>query len=115
MIAVILILLSFAAGWLADVLRRRKICKRLSDLTGTVAQVTCEQDFGIRVATAGHDPLAKLSEGFNRMLGEIQENQAKLPCGCGFFSFSVRPSSLLLRAVNAGSWVLSELVPSCLK
>src|SRR5208337_1272396 len=33
----------------------------------------------------------------------IQENQAKLPCGCGFFSFSVRPSSFPLSAVNAGS------------
>ena len=33
----------------------------------------------------------------------IQENQAKLPGGYGFFSFSVRPSSFVLSAVSAGS------------
>ena len=33
----------------------------------------------------------------------IQENQAKLPGGYGFFSFSVRPSSFALSAVSAGS------------
>ncbi len=78
MIAVILILLAFAAGWLSNVLLKRKICKRLSELTGSMARVTREQDYTVQVVTVGHDPVAELGKGFNRMLAEIERRESEL-------------------------------------
>ena len=78
MIAAVLILLSFAAGWIADLLLKRKTCKRLSELTGSMAKVTREQDYAVRVVTAGHDELAELSKGFNSMLAEIERREREL-------------------------------------
>ena len=78
MIAVILILLSFAAGWISDILLKRKICKRLSELTGSMARVTREQDYTVHVVPIGHDPVAELGKGFNRMLAEIERRESEL-------------------------------------
>ncbi len=78
MIAAILILLAFGAGWISDVLLKRKICKRLSELTGGMAKVTREQDYAVRVVSSGHDKVAELGKGFNTMLAEIERRENEL-------------------------------------
>jgi signal transduction histidine kinase/CheY-like chemotaxis protein len=78
MTTAILILLAFGVGWLSDILLRCKIRKRLSILTRAMAKVTREQDYTIRVATAGNDKVAELGKGFNTMLAEIERRENEL-------------------------------------
>jgi len=78
MTTALLILLAFVAGWLSDILLKRKICKRLSVLTKVMAKVTREQDYTVRVTTAGHDKVTELGNGFNSMLAEIERRESEL-------------------------------------
>jgi len=78
MTTALLTLLAFGVGWFSNILRKRKICKRLSALTRIMAKVTREQDYTVRVATAGRDEVTDLGKGFNRMLAEMERRESAL-------------------------------------
>ena len=74
-IAVGLVTLALAIGGIVAALLQRRISKPISDLVGAMRNVQKEQDFSRRVAVVGNDEIAQLGNGFNTMLGELEQRE----------------------------------------
>ncbi len=70
--------LAIATGLVIAVRLQRSITRPLVELTGTMAAVGRDHDYGTAVAVTGDDEVGVLARGFNRMIGEIRERDARL-------------------------------------
>jgi signal transduction histidine kinase/CheY-like chemotaxis protein len=57
---------------------QRVISRPIFDLAETARAVTAEKNYSVRVARYGRDELGQLVDGFNDMLGQIQDRDSKL-------------------------------------
>jgi signal transduction histidine kinase/ActR/RegA family two-component response regulator/HAMP domain-containing protein len=57
---------------------QRLISRPLSDLAGTARAVSIHGNYSLRAIRHGHDELGQLTDSFNEMLGQIQEQDAAL-------------------------------------
>lgn len=57
---------------------QRLISRPLSDLAATARAVSTQGNYSLRAVKHGHDDLGQLTDSFNEMLGQIQEQDAAL-------------------------------------
>ena len=57
---------------------QRVISRPISHLAETARAVTAEKNYSVRAAQHGRDELGQLIDGFNEMLGQIQDRDSKL-------------------------------------
>jgi PAS domain S-box-containing protein len=79
--ALIMVLVLLAAGVVAFFLSawlQKFISEPLSDLAKTVTIVATKKDYSVRAVKPGEDELGRLIDGFNHMLGQIQERDTAL-------------------------------------
>jgi signal transduction histidine kinase/HAMP domain-containing protein len=57
---------------------QRVISRPISHLAETARAVTAEKNYSVRAAKHGRDELGQLIDGFNEMLGQIQDRDSKL-------------------------------------
>ncbi len=76
--AAILFLLSLGVGFVSGTLMKRKIWQPLSELARSMAKVTRERDYTVRIPVLGGDEIAQLGSGFNTMLTEIERRESEL-------------------------------------
>jgi signal transduction histidine kinase len=69
---------SFIVTWFLSSLLQRVITRPIFDLAETARAVTAEKNYSLRVAKYGRDELGQLVDGFNDMLGQIQDRDSKL-------------------------------------
>jgi len=74
--AIVLIALSMAA--MLGLRHQRSLLRPVLQLADTARQIEKDQDYSIRSNYAGNDEIRDLSEAFNGMLAQIQENEAFL-------------------------------------
>ena len=77
-ITMVFLLASLGAGSLLGAGLRRWIAKPILDLASVMEQVSKSGAYSLRAAVQGADEIGKLVLGFNQMLSEIENNQAKL-------------------------------------
>ncbi len=78
-LAGILLALTLTIGGVAGSLLQRRISKPIFDLARAMQKVTAGKEFATRVAISGSDEIARLGQGFNAMLSEMErrENQKR--------------------------------------
>ena len=69
---------SFLVTLFLSSLLQRVITRPIFDLAKTARTVTAEKNYSVRVAKHGRDELGQLVDGFNEMLGQIQDRDSKL-------------------------------------
>ncbi|HUJ11454.1 MAG TPA: PAS domain-containing protein [Verrucomicrobiae bacterium] len=73
---------SMVAGWILALMLamrlQRRIADPIMDLAGLADRVRNHPDYSLRAAKYGDDEIGVLTDGFNRMLENIQERDAKL-------------------------------------
>lgn len=69
---------AFAAALILSTLLQRRISEPILALTQAARQITEKRDYSIRVPHFTEDELGVLTDAFNRMLSETQENQDRL-------------------------------------
>src|ERR1700677_2676702 len=69
---------SSALTWFLSSLLQRVITRPIFDLAETARMVSAEKNYSVRVAKYGRDELGQLVDGFNEMLGQIQDRDSKL-------------------------------------
>ena len=77
-ITIVFLLGSLGAGSLLGVALRRWIAKPIVDLASVMELVANSGNYSLRAPAHGADEIGKLVSGFNRMLAEIEDTQAKL-------------------------------------
>jgi signal transduction histidine kinase/HPt (histidine-containing phosphotransfer) domain-containing protein len=78
LLAVLGAVLAIAVGLVIAVRLQRSITRPLVQLTGTMAAIGRNHDYGTAVAVTGDDEVGVLARGFNRMIVEIRERDARL-------------------------------------
>ncbi len=77
-----IVLLFMVASWAVTLLLasflQRVITRPIFDLAQTAKAVTAEKNYSLRVAKYGRDELGQLVDGFNEMLGQIQDRDSRL-------------------------------------
>ena len=73
----IMVIFSFVA-YLISTKLRNVISKPISDLAGTMREVSEAKNYSLRAEKINNDELGVLIDGFNRMLSQIQERDVKL-------------------------------------
>ncbi len=74
-----LLLVSLMLGvYLLSYLLHRRISSPIRDLVGGMHKVSQEQDYGLRLAPGDNDEVGAIIEGFNEMLGQIEERDKSL-------------------------------------
>lgn len=77
-----IVILFMGTSWLVTLflssLLQRVITRPIFHLAETARAVTAEKNYSLRVAQAGRDELGQLVDGFNEMLGQIQDRDSKL-------------------------------------
>lgn len=77
-----IVALFMVASWLVTLFLssrlQRVITRPIFDLAETARAVTAEKNYSVRVARHGRDELGQLVDGFNEMLGQIQDRDSKL-------------------------------------
>ena len=68
----IILLLSVLTAYILASWLQRLISRPIIDLTGLMARVTKEQDYGLRLASRSGDEVGLLVDGFNAMLTQIE-------------------------------------------
>jgi two-component system sensor histidine kinase/response regulator len=63
--------------WLAALLQRQ-ISNPIVNLAQTMQRVSSEENYGLRVEGNSHDEIGSLIEGFNQMLSQIRQRDARL-------------------------------------
>ena len=79
--AFVLIAILGFSGFIAILSARtliRKAIKPISDLTDLAEKVSKEQKFSVRAQTTNNDEIGKLTDGFNAMLGHIEQRDSRL-------------------------------------
>jgi PAS domain S-box-containing protein len=69
---------AFAAALILSALLQKRISEPILALTQASRRITENQDYSIRAPKLTQDEIGLLTDAFNRMLGEIQENQTRL-------------------------------------
>lgn len=77
-IVALFMIASSAVTWILSLWLVRIITHPIFDLAETARAVTTEKNYSVRAAEHGHDELGQLIEGFNEMLGQIQDRDSKL-------------------------------------
>jgi signal transduction histidine kinase/DNA-binding response OmpR family regulator len=93
----------FATFWISlPVASRlqRVISAPILNLTAITREVTRDHRYDVRVEAAGHDEIGELVDGFNEMLGEIQERDRKLLRHQDELEQTVEARTTELRAMN---------------
>ncbi len=77
LLAGILLSLALTIGGVSGSLLQRKISKPVFDLACAMQKVTADQEFSARVTIAGSDEIARLGNGFNAMLCELERRESE--------------------------------------
>ena len=77
-IILLFMIASSALTWFLSSLLQRVITRPIFDLAETARMVSAEKNYSVRVAKYGRDELGQLVDGFNEMLGQIQDRDSKL-------------------------------------
>jgi signal transduction histidine kinase/DNA-binding response OmpR family regulator len=77
-IALLVLLVSFAAAWILSARLQRLISNPILDLAATMKQVSQERDYSLRARKESGDELGVLVDGFNHMLGEVDRGHQAL-------------------------------------
>ena len=77
-IALLVLLVSFAAAWILSARLQRLISNPILDLAATMKQVSQERDYSLRARKESGDELGVLVDGFNHMLGEVDHGHQAL-------------------------------------
>jgi PAS domain S-box-containing protein len=77
---IVLIVLAgaFAAAFVLSTVLQKRISEPILALTQAARRITENQDYSIRAPKLTEDEIGLLTEAFNRMLAETQENQSRL-------------------------------------
>jgi two-component system sensor histidine kinase/response regulator len=67
----------FISYWLAALLQRQ-ISSPIINLAQTMQRVSTEENYGLRVEGSSEDEIGSLIDGFNRMLSQIRQRDARL-------------------------------------
>lgn len=78
MIGVVIMLLSLWGGVAMAGRLRRVIAAPMLELAATASRVAAERNYSLRAKGHGEDELGRLIDGFNNMLGEIQNRDLEL-------------------------------------
>lgn len=73
----LLLALALAIGGLSASVLQRKISRPILDLSRAMQKVTTEKEFSSRVKVEGTDEIARLGEGFNGMLRELEHRESE--------------------------------------
>ena len=76
--ALLMLLASLAATYILSSRLQRIISRPISHLAAIARGVSEEKDYSVRAIKHGHDELGQLIDGFNEMLGQIQQRDAAL-------------------------------------
>lgn len=86
-IAILVIILSFLLAYLLSKILQRQISKPILALASTAKAISDRQDYSVRATKLGEDELGLLTDAFNHMLTQIQEqNQALSESSARMFS-----------------------------
>jgi signal transduction histidine kinase/CheY-like chemotaxis protein len=77
-VIVCVILAASVATYLLGLKLQRIISRPILDLADTARSVSQDKNYAVRAPKHGHDELGQLIEGFNEMLGQIQERDVAL-------------------------------------
>ena len=77
-IVLVVLLGAFGAAFLLSSLLQRRISEPILALTQAARRVTENRDYSIRATKSTEDEIGLLTDAFNRMLAETQENQDRL-------------------------------------
>ncbi len=78
LIGLLVLLGSAGVAFFLSARLQKIISKPLSDLASTVAAIRTKKDYSVRATRLGDDELGSLIDGFNEMLGQIQERDTNL-------------------------------------
>ncbi len=106
--ALSLIVLAALAASVIGVAVTRRITTPILDLTRTVQRVSREKDYSLRTARSTNDELGLLADGFNDMLGKIQEQNVSLREARDGLDEKVRERTHELEAANARLGVTND-------
>ncbi|GEM_PF-587496 len=77
-IAALVLALAALLAWLLASRLQRFISEPITELATTMHQVSRTKDYGLRARPFGDDELGRLAQGFNTMLGSIEERDQRL-------------------------------------
>lgn len=77
-ITAIIVIISFLLAYLLSMILQKNILKPILDLVQTARVVSEENDYSVRAHKLGNDELGLLTDTFNQMLNEIQEQHQTL-------------------------------------
>ncbi len=77
-VALLMLLASLGATYILSSRLQRIISRPISHLAAIARGVSEEKDYSVRAIKHGHDELGQLIDGFNEMLGQIQQRDAAL-------------------------------------
>jgi diguanylate cyclase (GGDEF)-like protein len=73
----LLLALALAIGGVSASVLQRKISRPILDLSSAMQKVTAEKVFSARVTVEGTDEIARLGDGFNSMLHELERRESE--------------------------------------
>jgi len=97
----LLIALAALAASLIGVTVTRRVTTPILDLTRTVQRVSTERDYSLRVEHSTSDELGVLADGFNGMLGKIQEQNVAVREAHDLLDVKVKERTHDLESTNA--------------
>jgi diguanylate cyclase (GGDEF)-like protein len=77
LVGCLLVLAAVTVGGFSASLLQREISRPLFELARAMHGITSEEDFRTRVAVSGNDEVARLGEGFNTMIAELERREAQ--------------------------------------
>ena len=77
-IAGVVILVSSLLAWLLSKIFQESISKPILDLAGTAQIISGQKDYSVRASVLGADEVGSLTNAFNQMLDQIQEQTRQL-------------------------------------
>jgi len=77
-IAALVVVVSFLVAYLLSRMLQRQISQPVLALAETAKNVSDHKDYSIRAAKLGHDEVGALTDSFNEMLSQIQEQLSRL-------------------------------------
>jgi len=77
LVGCLLVLVAMTVGGFSASLLQCEISRSLSELVQAMHGITSEENFRTRVAVSGTDEVARLGEGFNTMIAELERREAQ--------------------------------------
>lgn len=99
-VAAFVIILSFLLAWLLSKLLQKSISNPILALAETAKMISEQQDYSVRAVKLGHDELGSLTDAFNNMLTQIEQQNIKLHEFNQNLELKVRERTIQLESAN---------------